>query len=108
MRLIKFLNEDPYKEDIEEIWEEYIFEFIKDDCKPFLNIINKGPLLYRGMYLDENFYKVKVDKNRKPRDNPISLHKFLDLGYKQVFGKPLRTISTFGNGSISETWKFRK
>lgn len=106
-RLIKFLNESKYEQfNIEN--QSLLETFIKNDCKQFLKEASKDTLLYRGMNLDNEhfFYKFKTNKNREPKDSSKEFHNLLDLGFKQVFGKKLRSETVFAIGSktVSEEY----
>lgn len=90
MRLIKFINES------NEINE------IKNKCKKYLKETSHNSILYRGQwdddldpYLNGVIKKEKTIKNRLPRNTSKEIHEIFNNGFKQVFGKNLRTESVF-------------
>lgn len=80
-----------------------IIEMIKKDCKPFLREKMPGDFLYRGMKRNIDFYKkLKIRKNRRPKDTPERLHKIFDEEFKKKFGWGARSEGIFCTPSFDD------
>jgi hypothetical protein len=90
MRLKFYINE---AKSVDEI-----YEILSKDCKPFINefIKRKKTFLWRGTnkYVD-SIQKITPRKDRKPRDMPKEMHKFLDNVFKDNFGWYARSEGVF-------------
>ena len=90
MQFKKYLNEQKAEE---------IYEIIKKDCKPYLNLlksINFNNYLYSGRRIPEYvFTKKKIRKGRKPKDTPQEIHEWLDNWFYKKFGIKARSNTLF-------------
>ena len=85
MKFIQYLKEE----------QDVTYDIIKKDCKKYLNAIKgTGLILSRDEMLITS-YKKKVRKNRRPKDTPLSIHKFLDDSLKKKFGWNARSEGLF-------------
>lgn len=90
MRLKQYINE---AKSVDEI-----YEILSKDCKPFINdfLKRKKTFLWRGTNKRiDSIQKITPRKDRKPRDMPKELHKFLDNVFKDNFGWYVRSEGVF-------------
>lgn len=90
-----------------------IIENIRKKCKPYLKEYNRYfrnnqffYQLYSGRNTSTNYMKVKVRKNRTPKDMLPETHNFLDLLFKERFRIKARSESVFctGNRRVAEKY----
>lgn len=96
MRLKRYINE---ARSIDEI-----YEILSRDCKPFINefLKKKKTFIWRGTNKRVDFIqKITPRKDRKPRDMPKELHKFLDNVFKDNFGWYVRSEGVFASSDRS-------
>ena len=85
-----------FKQYLTEANIEYYYNNIRKDCKKYLNAVkNTDNLLIR--YEDKviESYKKRVRKNRRPKDTPLAVHKFVDKALKEKFGWKVRSSGLF-------------
>lgn len=92
MRLINFLDEASSN--------LASFEDVKKLCPITSNVkLN----LYRGINPsilgNTDYGKIKIPKNRKPRDSSIEFHKLIDSTFKKVLGVAARSNTVFATGN---------
>lgn len=76
---------------------------LKTECSDYLKTHQK---LYRGHSNTSDFLEINNPINRKPMNNVIETQKFLDEGFKSVFGYKLRETSTFITGNKNEALEY--
>lgn len=87
MYLRKFLSEET-KEEVREI--------LQKDCTKYLKEVGFGQKLYRGTKRKvKDITKFKPRQERKPRDTPLEVHKYLDKLFSQKFGWKARSSGVF-------------
>lgn len=91
MKLREYLIEDTNKVDI---------SMIKRDCKKWLDF-SKGLFVYRGIKIHDKIVRIDTNKNRKPKDTPLNLHKKIDEIFYKKFGWKPRSEGVFCTGNIS-------
>lgn len=83
------------------------------DCAPFMKEMGHDwdmISLYRGIYLHQSrksIVKIKVNKNRKPKDIPLNLHKMFNAMFEEEHGvDSIRSESIFatGNSNIAKRY----
>lgn len=83
---------------------DYYFEKIKKECKPYLSKIkNSEFMLVRDAGAgNKKSYKKKVRKHRRPMDTPLVVHEYLDKTLKDKFGWKPRSEGLFCFASNSD------
>ena len=81
---------------------QQISSMVQRDCKPFIKELKKSnskkrPFFNRGTTSKtiDDFSKIKVRKDRKPRDTPLEVHNYLDNALKKKFGWKVRSEGVF-------------
>jgi hypothetical protein len=75
-----------------------LVELFNKNCKPYLKDfypIWKGEFFLSGRYLDKEFKRKKVRTDRKPKDTPIDIHKWIDDWFYEKFGIRVRSNCIF-------------
>lgn len=75
---------------------EIALQKIKQNCQPFLKESSGWPI-FRDMKKSDNFLRLKVRKDRQPRDSTLEFHKKVDSILKSL-GYADRTSSVFVTG----------
>ncbi len=86
---------------LEEQSDEEILEILERDCKRFLEICD-NKFLYRGsktQSTDNSLKKIKMRKDRAPRDMKANTHVMLDNYFEDNFGIRYRSAAVFVTGS---------
>ena len=90
-KYIKEINDDDFTDSIA--------KRLKKDCMPFIKEM-KSNNLYNWFYrATEHHYKdiskIKPRKNRRPRNMPLEIHKYMDKVFKKKFGWNVRSEGVF-------------
>jgi len=90
-----------------------IIEAIKDQCAPFLSLVQKEPettrFLYRAANAKEtNWWRRDAIRDRKPRNMPYCLHEAGDEWFSHRFGVRFRGAGIFCFGRYEEAEQYAR